>query len=73
VKSTGPKFFVVTLPSAVIAKVAMTNGRLRVRRIVKKTSNFQRSTLNCQNSALGVGRSALKILLIPVRRAHVPA
>src|SRR6184192_3645162 len=26
VKSTGPKFFVVTLPSAVIAKVAMTNG-----------------------------------------------
>src|SRR5262249_30942550 len=30
VKSTGPKFFVVTLPSAVIAKVAMTNGRLRM-------------------------------------------
>src|SRR2546429_7685805 len=29
VKSTGPKFFVVTLPSAVIAKVATTNGRLR--------------------------------------------
>src|SRR5436190_16903591 len=28
VKSTGPKFFVVTLPSAVIAKVATTNGRL---------------------------------------------
>src|SRR5207249_10932372 len=26
VKSTRPKFFVVTLPSAVIAKVAMTNG-----------------------------------------------
>src|SRR5438874_1128014 len=30
VKSTGPKFFVVTLPSAVIAKVATTNGRLRM-------------------------------------------
>src|SRR5690349_873815 len=30
VKSTGPKFFVVTLPSAVMAKVAMTNGRLRM-------------------------------------------
>src|SRR5436305_8804552 len=30
VKSTGPKSFVVTLPSAVIAKVAMTNGRLRI-------------------------------------------
>src|SRR5436190_15647166 len=30
VKSTGPKFFVVTLPSAVIAKVATTNGRLRI-------------------------------------------
>src|SRR4029453_2981896 len=29
-KSTGPKFFVVTLPSAVIAKVATTNGRLRI-------------------------------------------
>src|SRR4051812_16684238 len=27
VKSTGPKFFVVTFPSAVIANVAMTNGR----------------------------------------------
>src|SRR5436190_6537910 len=30
VKSTGPKFFVVTFPSAVIAKVATTNGRLRM-------------------------------------------
>src|SRR5947208_6183968 len=30
VKSTGPKFFVVTLPSTVIAKVATTNGRLRL-------------------------------------------
>src|SRR5436190_11723997 len=30
VKSTGPKFFVVTLPSAVMAKVATTNGRLRM-------------------------------------------
>src|SRR6476660_7279868 len=30
VKSTGPKFFVVTFPSAVIAKVATTNGRLRI-------------------------------------------
>src|SRR5436305_9192391 len=27
VKSTGAKFFVVTLPSTVIAKVALTNGR----------------------------------------------
>src|SRR5207245_4235211 len=29
VKSTGPKFYFVTLPSAGIAKVATTNGRLR--------------------------------------------
>jgi len=61
VKSTGPKFFVVTLPSAVIAKVAMTNGRLRVRRIVKKTSNFQRPTLNAQLSEFGVERWALGV------------
>src|SRR4030095_1981909 len=30
VKSTGPNLFVVTLPSAVIAKVATTKGRLRM-------------------------------------------
>src|SRR3954452_21806349 len=30
VKSTGPTLFVVTLPSAVMAKVATTNGRLRI-------------------------------------------
>jgi hypothetical protein len=28
VKSTGDKFFVVTLPSTVMAKVATTSGRL---------------------------------------------
>ena len=30
VKSTGAKFFVVTLPSTVMAKVATTNGRLEM-------------------------------------------
>src|SRR5436190_12437314 len=30
VKSTGPKFFVVTLPSTLMAKVAVTNGRLKM-------------------------------------------
>jgi hypothetical protein len=46
VKSTGAKVLVVTLPSAVMAKVATTNGRWRLLFVMKKTSNAQRRTFN---------------------------
>jgi hypothetical protein len=46
VKSTGDKFFVVTLPSTVIAKVATTTGRWRF--MTEKMPNAQSRTSNVQ-------------------------
>src|SRR6267378_708033 len=60
VKSTGDKFFVVTLPSTVIAKVATTTGRWRLRFMTEKAPNSQRPMYNIQLSELGVRSSGVE-------------
>src|SRR5438132_3787016 len=60
VKSTGDKFFVVTLPSTVIAKVATTTGRWRLRFMTGKAPNPQRPTYNIQLPELGVRSSGVE-------------
>jgi len=56
VKSTGARVRVVTLPSAVMAKVATTNGRWPLRFTMKKTPNPQHPMCNAQLPELSVER-----------------